>query len=107
MNGYLSTTKLRNLFLQTTVLPKEYLEENDAIFERLASDFFEQAGLTLEWSRASEIHDRYVVFDNGVMFKLGRGLDIFKPALGLANKNQEIRKVRDCTIDVFRVEKKL
>ena len=50
------------------------------------------------------IHDRYLVLDNGCVFKLGRGLDIYKPATGLAARDQSLRQVRACEIDVFAPE---
>ena len=38
------------------------------------------------------------------LFKLGRGLDIYKPATGLASHRQASRKVRRTDIDVFAVK---
>jgi hypothetical protein len=46
-------------------------------------------------------HDRAVVCNNGTLFKLGRGLDIYKPATGLASHRHASRRVRRCEIDVF------
>jgi hypothetical protein len=44
---------------------------------------------------------RSFVLNNGYVFKLGRGLDIFKPAAGLASRDETLREVRVCEIDVF------
>ena len=46
-------------------------------------------------------HDRCLVLDHGVLFKLGRGLDIYKPAMGLAAHRSANRKVRETEIDIF------
>jgi len=47
------------------------------------------------------LHDRYLVLDHGVLFKLGRGLDFYKPATGLAAHRPANRRVRETEIDVF------
>jgi hypothetical protein len=62
---------------------------------------YEQVGTRLSVSYADDIHDRFAIFDNGIVFKLGRGLDIYKPVTGLASTNPEIRKVHNSEIDVF------
>jgi hypothetical protein len=48
-----------------------------------------------------DIHDRFVVLDNGFVFKLGRGLDLYKPVAGLAGRDPALRQTRACEIDVF------
>jgi hypothetical protein len=48
-----------------------------------------------------ESHDRSFTLDNGFVFKLGRGLDIYKPVAGLAARDPSLRQVRPCEIDVF------
>jgi hypothetical protein len=48
-----------------------------------------------------DIHDRSFTLDNGVVFKLGRGLDIYKPVAGLAARDASLRQVRPCEIDLF------
>jgi GTPase Era involved in 16S rRNA processing len=62
---------------------------------------YEQVGTRLSVSYADDIHDRFAIFDSGIVFKLGRGLDIYKPVTGLASTNPEIRKVHNSEIDVF------
>ena len=41
------------------------------------------------------------MLDHGVLFKLGRGLDVYKPATGLAAHRSASRRVRATEIDVF------
>jgi Phospholipase D-like domain at C-terminus of MIT len=48
-----------------------------------------------------KIHDRSFSLDNGFVFKLGRGLDIYKPCTALAARDSSLRQVRPCEIDVF------
>jgi hypothetical protein len=96
------TTSLKTLWLVTGEITEEKAAGTDARLNALAKDLFHQAGITLNWRREAGIHDRYVAFDNGVLFKMGRGLDIFQAAGGLALNNQQLRKVRGCSIDVFR-----
>ena len=50
---------------------------------------------------SDDLHDRFVTLDNGNVWKLGRGLDIYKPATGIASVQAALRKVRDCEIDIF------
>ncbi len=95
-------TKLKNFWVVTGITTDEKSAGTDAKFNKLAEEIFQQAGFTLHFKRVEGIHDRHAVFNNGVMFKLGRGLDIFKPAGGLALNNQELREVRACGVDVFR-----
>ena len=82
--------------------------ELDAIqqsqIDAVSADLFNSFGVMLTLRRELELHDRYLVLDNGVLFKLGRGLDIYKPATGLAAHRQEIRRVRQTDIDVFAVQ---
>jgi hypothetical protein len=62
---------------------------------------FEKAGMRVVYKIDQEIHDRSFILDNGFVFKLGRGLDIYKPAAGLAAHDPSLRPVRRCEIDVF------
>lgn len=79
----------------------ERVEFQDRAFERAAKDLFSNYGVTLTLRRKTGLHDRYLFLDHGVMFKLGRGLDIYKPALALAEHRSANRKVRETEIDVF------
>jgi hypothetical protein len=101
IDSLLSETKLRTLYIETGIIQNDDIKHGSSDLDSLSEQAFKQAGLTIEVSRVVDCHDRFAIFDNGVVYKLGRGLDIFKPAMGLASKNQEVRKVRDCTIDVF------
>jgi hypothetical protein len=95
-------TNLKTLWLVTGQVTEEKAAGTDTRLNDLAKDLFQQAGIILNWRRETGIHDRYATFNNGVLFKMGRGLDIFQAAGGLALNNQELRRVRGCGIDVFR-----
>ena len=74
---------------------------NARIMEEVGDDLFRNFGITLTIKVDPTIHDRCVVCDHGVLFKLGRGLDIYKPATGLASHRPASRRVRRTEIDVF------
>jgi hypothetical protein len=70
-------------------------------YERLDQTFFDKAGVRVTYTLDDHIHDRFVVLDNGYVFKLGRGLDIYKPVAGLGGRDPALRQTRACEIDVF------
>jgi signal recognition particle receptor subunit beta len=85
----------------TGFAPVERAELQDRAIDRAATDLFANYGVTLTLRRDAGLHDRFLLLDHGVMFKLGRGLDIYKPALALAEHRSANRKVRETDIDVF------
>ncbi|MDT3708299.1 MAG: MIT C-terminal domain-containing protein [Thiobacillus sp.] len=83
-----------------------WLEGNGAnirAMEEVGNDLFRSYGMSLNIEVDPTIHDRYVVCDHGVLFKLGRGLDVYKPATGLASHRPASRRVRKTEIDVFSI----
>lgn len=99
ISAILTATRLKALHVITG--PEAPSDGGQDFFAKLDTELYEQAGLRVTLQRDPEGHDRFVVLDNGTVFKLGRGLDIYKPATGLASVNPALRKVRDCEIDVF------
>ncbi len=83
--------------------PLDAVGHQDRAFDNTASDLFRTFGVTLTLRRQANLHDRYLVLDSGVLFKLGRGLDIYKPATGLAAHRPASRRVRETEVDVFAV----
>lgn len=81
----------------------EATEHQDRAFKSVAQELFQLYGIYLDFHREANLHDRYFVLDHGVLFKLGRGLDIYKPATGLAAHRPASRRVRETDIDVFAV----
>jgi GTPase SAR1 family protein len=77
--------------------------QSDAVIQTAANDIFKNYGVVLNVRCEPGLHDRYLILDNGVLFKLGRGLDIYKPATGLAAYRSISRRVRATEIDVFEV----
>ena len=67
---------------------------NVGIAEQVGEDLFRSYGMILSIEIDPTIHDRSVICDHGVLFKLGRGLDIYKPATGLASHRPGNRRVR-------------
>lgn len=74
---------------------------DDSCLRELAHDLMQENNIDLNWDRDKTNHDRFAIFDTGAVFKLGRGLDIYKPSTGLARNDSALRKVRKCEIDVF------
>lgn len=75
----------------------------DQILADVSKDLFDQLGVALTWRRETGLHDRCLRLDHGVLFKLGRGLDVYKPATGLSAHRPASRRVRSTEIDVFAV----
>lgn len=76
---------------------------SERIMNEVGKDMFRTFGTSLDIRIDPTIHDRFVVCDNGVLFKLGRGLDIYKPATGLASHRPASRRVRRTDIDVLAI----
>ena len=75
----------------------------DSVIHGYAKDLFQSYGVSLSVTRMEGLHDRYLILGHGVVFKLGRGLDIYKPATGLAAHRPANRRVRETGIDVFAI----
>ena len=76
-------------------------DDERTYYDALDRDTFEKSGMRVICTVDPQVHDRFFVMDNGYVFKLGRGLDIYKPAIGLAARDAGLRQVRACEIDVF------
>lgn len=96
--------KPKELLVVTSSTWNEGAGTNVRIMEEVGKDLFRSYGTSLSIEVDPTIHDRYVVLDHGLLFKLGRGLDIYKPATGLASHRPASRKVRRTDIDVFVVK---
>lgn len=75
--------------------------DNSWFLDQVGNELFKDFGTVLTIKIDQTIHDRCVVCDHGLLFKLGRGLDIYKPATGLASHRPSSRRVRRTEIDVF------
>lgn len=121
IDGYLADPhQLRNLgefllHLAESARPKEVevltkfadvdaTAKQDRVVDNLAKELFRDYGVTLSLRRDPDVHDRFLVMDHGVLFKLGRGLDFYKPATGLARHRPDLREVRKSEVDVFCVQ---
>jgi hypothetical protein len=85
----------------TSHLDQEAVAQQNRVLDVVTKDFFQQFGVVLTLRREAGLHDRYLRLNHGVLFKLGRGLDVYKPAIGLALHRPAIRRVRATEIDVF------
>lgn len=74
---------------------------NIRIMDQVGSDLFRSYGTALTIKTDPTIHDCFVVCDHGLLYKLGRGIDVYKQAVGLAPHRPASRRVRRTDIDVF------
>jgi len=81
----------------------DLISNQDRAIDVYTKDLFQNYGVSLSVTRAEGLHDRYLILGHGVVFKLGRGLDLYKPATGLAAHRPANRRVRETGIDVFAV----
>mgnify|MGYP000462108358 CR=1 FL=1 len=95
------TAHPKSIEVVTAPADDEFALRLDQAFDRTAQDLFKNFGVTITLNRSSGLHDRYLILDHGVLFKLGRGLDIYKPAVGLAEHRSSNRRVRQTDIDIF------
>jgi predicted GTPase len=95
------STHPKHLEVVTAFAPDEFAGRQERAFDDAAKDLFKNYGVTVTLRRETGLHDRYLMLDHGVLFKLGRGLDIYKPAVGLAEHRPANRRVRETDVDVF------
>ncbi|GMV58070.1 MAG: hypothetical protein AMXMBFR72_11820 [Betaproteobacteria bacterium] len=96
--------QLKSLYIVTGKLSSAEEAEHDGQLRTIAQDLAAQ-GIDMNWDRDGAAHDRFALFDHGVLYKLGIGLDIFKAfkSNSLPASEQTLRRVKECEIDVFRV----
>jgi signal recognition particle receptor subunit beta len=85
----------------TTQAPAELIDRQTHAFAAATRDMFDQFGVALTIRFETGLHDRWLVTDHGVLFKLGRGLYVYKTATGLAAHRPALRRVRATENDVF------
>lgn len=95
------STHPKEIEVVTGFTADEFAARQDRAFDEAAKDLFKNYGVTATLRRETGLHDRYLMLDHGVLFKLGRGLDIYKPAVGLAEHRAANRRVRETDVDVF------
>lgn len=97
------TTKPKSIEIITSHADPEATNQQERVLDDVTKDLFKEFGVALTLRRESGLHDRCLRLDHGVLFKLGRGLDVYKPATGLAAHRPASRRVRATEIDVFAV----
>ena len=85
----------------TSPVDKDTEAQQERLLATLTKDFFNEFGVALTLRQEAGLHDRHLRLNHGVLFKLGRGLDVYKPATGLAIHRPSIRRVRASEVDVF------
>ncbi|MTW18367.1 hypothetical protein GJ689_19375 [Rhodoplanes serenus] len=97
----LDRAKPKTLHIITREQAEPAPDADKEFYDSLDRQAFEKAGMRVKHFIEVNIHDRYLILDNGIVFKLGRGLDIYKPVAGLASRDPALRQVRECEVDVF------
>lgn len=95
------TARPKSIEIVTSFPPEESLSSQQRAFDDTAKDLFKNYGVQASLIHETGLHDRYLILDHGVLFKLGRGLDIFKTAVGLAAHRAANRRVKETEVDVF------
>lgn len=95
------TARPKEIEVVTSHCPDESPDVQARVIQEITGELFKNYGVALTVRFATGLHDRWLVLDNGVLFKLGRGLDVYKPAVGLAAHRPALRRVRATEIDVF------
>lgn len=95
------TAKPKTVEIITSCADDDATQRQNREMDSVTTDLFQEFGVALTLNRETGLHDRSLRLDNGVLFKLGRGLDVYKPALGLAAHHPASRRVRAAEIDVF------
>lgn len=91
----------KELEVVTNEAQAEDAERQKQVFAAATRDLFDQFGVALTIRFEAGLHDRWLVADHGVLFKLGRGLYVYKTAMGLAAHRPALRRVRATENDVF------
>jgi GTPase Era involved in 16S rRNA processing len=100
VNSILSRKILKDIFILTKpILEEAKVHKRDEWYKDASKHIYDQFGASLYLKIDSSIHDRFVVFDSGVVMSLGRGLDIYKPSNG--ERPPAMRPVRGCVITTF------
>lgn len=95
------TIKPKSIEIVTAFSSDDEMKYQERDLSNTATELFKEYGVVLTWHHTADLHDRFVILDHGVLFKLGRGLDIYKPSTGLAAHRAASRKVRSTDIDLF------
>ena len=94
-------SNLQNIKLVTSKDNNEH-EQETKLLEIQQS--LQNLKISLSWEFSSTLHDRELKLDSGWTFKLGRGLDIYKPPEGkmvLGYFDMDLRKCLETTVDIF------
>ena len=69
------SAKLKTLTIASGLEESADSERDREFFDRLDREVYEQAGTRITILRTPDIHDRFAIFNNGIVLKFGRGLD--------------------------------
>jgi predicted GTPase len=103
----ISLGDVKEVSLKSGITFGEDLDDADSRLETLKRDLAENHGVKFDWSRSEKLHARKIIFSNGWIVKIDRGLDIYYPPDNWASVgafNYNLRKCRKSDVDVLRSE---
>ena len=93
--------------LTTAAANQASFEEQSGKLNELKSDLSKNHSITLNVTYSDSLHDREIrIVPNGWIIKIGRGLDIYKPAIGktvIGQYDFDLRPCLETTIDIFKL----
>nr|XP_020661272.1 MIT domain-containing protein 1 isoform X1 [Pogona vitticeps] len=98
--------KVKTIHLLTSHDEGNEKSQQTSILEEIQQSL-KDFGVTLNVSYSSAIHDREIRFNNGWVFKIGRGLDYFKKPQGrfyLGYCDFDLRPCHETTVDIFHIK---
>ena len=98
-----SICRPKEIEIVTSFASADMVEQQEKAINITSKEIFHSFGVSLTFKRTDGLHDRYLILEHGVVFKLGRGLDIYKPATGFAAQRPANRRVRETGIDIFAI----
>ena len=91
--------------LTSPALNQPSYEEQSSKLDELKNDLKKNFNITLNVIYSEKLHDREVkIIPSGWIVKIGRGLDIYKPARGksvIGQFDMDLRPCLETTIDIF------
>jgi len=81
----------------------ESVQQQERLLSRLRSSLGEH-GVTMTIEYSETLHDREIIFDNGFVIKMGRGLDYFKgpqDPMSIGFCDYDLRPCLETSVDVY------
>jgi len=96
-----TATNLKSIVLLTTKEEESQKSQENAFREM--TDSLDKRSICLKVNYSNTLHDREIRFNNGILIKIGRGLDYFKacPKFSIGYINLDLRLCHETLVDIF------